>query len=159
MIRCKTAVLFQGACRTGALVAGADDGRVERLSGFGYHLGIAFQMADDLLDYTQDLTALGKRAGADLREGKMTLPLIHALSKASAADRRVMLATLGNPNFSDGAFADLVEMLNAYGGIDYTRAQAAAHIQTAKTQLGAFDDRSTRDLLTDIADYALVRSA
>lgn len=158
VIRCKTAVLFRGACRTGALVAGADDARVQKLSDFGYHLGMAFQMADDLLDYTQDLTTLGKRAGADLREGKMTLPLIHALSNAPQADRRAMLATLENPQFSDGAFADLVQMLNAYGGIDYTRAQAAAHIQTAKTQLGVFEDGSTRDLLTDIADYALVRS-
>ncbi len=158
VIRCKTAVLFQGACRTGALVAGADSGRVQKLSDYGYHLGIAFQMADDLLDYTQDLAALGKRAGADLREGKMTLPLIHALSKASGADRRVMLATIENPDLSDGAFAALVEMLKMYGGIDYTRAQATAHIQTAKTQLSAFDDRSTRDLLTDIADYALVRT-
>jgi octaprenyl-diphosphate synthase len=159
VIRCKTAILFQGACRTGALVAGADGGRVQRLSDYGYHLGIAFQMADDLLDYTQDLTTLGKRAGADLREGKMTLPLIHALSNASSADRRVMLDTLENPDFSDVAFAALVEMLNAYGGIDYTRARAAVHVQKAKNRLGAFDDRSTRNLLTDIADYALVRSA
>lgn len=159
VIRCKTAVLFQGACRTGALVAGADNERVQQLSDYGYHLGIAFQMADDLLDYTQDLSALGKRAGADLREGKMTLPLIHALSNASSADRRVMLDTLENPDFSDGAFAALVEMLNAYGGIDYTRSRAAVHIQKAKNRLGAFDDRSTRNLLTDIADYALVRSA
>ena len=80
VIRCKTAVLFQGACRTGALVAGAGTDIVQVLTDFGYHLGLAFQMADDLLDYTQDSRALGKHAGADLREGKLTLPLIHAFS-------------------------------------------------------------------------------
>jgi octaprenyl-diphosphate synthase len=99
VIRCKTAVLFQGACRTGALVAGAKTDIVEALTDYGYHLGLAFQMADDLLDYTQDSQSLGKHAGADLREGKLTLPLIHAMSRASETDRQRMAAILGNPDF------------------------------------------------------------
>lgn len=159
VIRCKTAVLFEGACRTGALVAGASAGKVQALTDYGYQLGLAFQMADDLLDYTQDLASLGKQAGADLREGKLTLPLIHALSKAPEADRGRMIAILQKPNFSDEEFADLVGMLDQHGGIAYTQAAAAARIQSAKTALGPFDGNATRQVLMDIADYALIRKA
>ncbi|BBO83537.1 octaprenyl diphosphate synthase [Desulfosarcina ovata subsp. sediminis] len=159
VIRCKTAVLFEGACRTGALIADAGAERVDALTAYGYHLGIAFQMADDLLDYTQDLAALGKRAGADLREGKLTLPLIHALSRASEADRERMVALLEKPDFCEREFAALVAMLDQYGGIAYTRAQAAEHVAAAKTALGQFAHSRTRETLMDIADYALVRKA
>ena len=157
VIRCKTAVLFEGACRTGALVAGAEPDTVQALGDFGYHLGLAFQMADDLLDYTLDLTSTGKRAGADLREGKLTLPLIHALSRAPGDDRRRMLAILQNPDFSRSDFNSLVEMLECHGGIAYTQAQATDHIRSAKAKLSMFAVSPTRELLMDIADYALVR--
>ena len=159
VIRCKTAVLFQGACRTGALVARAEPIRVTALNDYGHHLGLAFQMADDLLDYTQDLATMGKHAGADLREGKLTLPLIYALSRSSDVDRERMLAVLKNPDFSTEEFEGLVDCLEKYGGIAYTREQAAAHIQAAKAVLKRFDDHPTRALLMDIADYALVRKA
>ncbi|BBO69551.1 octaprenyl diphosphate synthase [Desulfosarcina alkanivorans] len=159
VIRCKTAVLFQGACRTGALVAGAGTDIVQALTDFGYHLGLAFQMADDLLDYTQDSRSLGKRAGADLREGKMTLPLIHAFSHAPDGQREHMVSILKNPDFTPAEFAEFVDMLHRYGGIAYTRSLAAEHIQTATAALDAFDHGPVREILTDIADYALVRNA
>ena len=157
VIRCKTAVLFEGACRTGALLADANADNVQALTDYGFHLGLAFQMADDLLDYTQDLTTMGKPVGADLREGKLTLPLIHALSRAPESDRQYMVAILENPNFNQTEFALLVEMLKQHGGIAFTRAQAASHIQLAKTALEPFGDSPTRQILMDIADYALVR--
>ena len=159
VIRCKTAVLFEGACRTGALVAGASADKVDALTHYGYQLGLAFQMADDLLDYTQDLSALGKQAGADLREGKLTLPLIHALSQAPEDHRKRMVAILQKSTFSEAEFADLVDMLERHGGIAYTQAEAAARIQSAKTALDCFDGNSTRQVLMDIADYALIRKA
>jgi octaprenyl-diphosphate synthase len=157
VIRCKTAVLFQGACRTGALLAAANAETLKALTDYGYHLGLAFQMADDLLDYTQDFSSLGKHAGADLREGKLTLPLIHALSKATETDRKRMIAILKNPDFTRIEFADLVEMLKRYGGIAYTEVQAAAHIQKAKAMLQPFGNHPAREILVDLADYALVR--
>ena len=83
IIKCKTAVLFRGACRTGALVAGASRDKKDALSLYGMNLGIAFQMADDLLDYTADSKLLGKKTGADIREGKLTLPVIYALKQAN----------------------------------------------------------------------------
>jgi octaprenyl-diphosphate synthase len=158
VIRCKTAVLFQGACRTGALVAGAQASHVEAVSDYGHHLGLAFQMADDLLDYTQNLATMGKQAGADLREGKLTLPLIHAMSRASDADRRHMTAMLGRRDFNDDQFAHLVASLKRYGGIDYTRRLAVNHINSAKARIQSFGDAATGEILQDIADYALVRS-
>ncbi len=85
IIRRKTAILFEGTCRCGALIADAPSDPVDALTTYGYHLGMAFQIADDLLDYTADSTTLGKKAGADLREGKLTLPLIRALKAASKA--------------------------------------------------------------------------
>ena len=159
VIRCKTAVLFEGACRTGALVAGSSADKVEALTHYGYQLGLAFQMADDLLDYTQDLSSLGKQAGADLREGKLTLPLIHALSQAPEVDRQRMIAIVQKSDFSTTEFADLVEMLERHNGIAYTQAEAAARIQSAKAALDRFDGNPTRQVLMDIADYALIRKA
>jgi len=157
VIRCKTAVLFQGACRTGALVAGAKMEFVERLKDYGYHLGIAFQMADDLLDYTQDASSLGKLAGADLREGKLTLPLIHALSLAKEEDRNLMADLIKNPDFTPDEFRCLVDLLRSYGGITYTESMATLHIEKAKAALEAFDDVGPKEILEDIADYALAR--
>ncbi|MBT8340097.1 MAG: polyprenyl synthetase family protein, partial [Desulfatitalea sp.] len=87
VIRCKTAVLFQGACRVGGLIAGAPDPQLEALDDYGLHLGMAFQMADDLLDYIQDCTHMGKSPGADLREGKLTLPVIYTLEQCAEQDR------------------------------------------------------------------------
>lgn len=159
VIRCKTAVLFQGACRTGALLARAKSTAVQALTDYGDHLGLAFQMADDLLDYTQDLSALGKHAGADLKEGKLTLPLIHALSRAPAGEKEHMLAILENPDFTRAEFRILVEMLTTNGGIAYTQDQAAVHINEAKAALDGFKISPTRELLMNIADYALVRKA
>ncbi|HSO18547.1 MAG TPA: polyprenyl synthetase family protein, partial [Desulfosarcina sp.] len=159
VIRCKTAVLFQGACRTGALLAAAPAEAVQRLSDYGHHLGLAFQMADDLLDYTQDASTLGKNAGADVSEGKMTLPLIYALGRASATDRRRVLAILGSTDLSSADFAELVALLENYGGIAYTRAQAAGHIRKAKAMLEPFGKSPTCEVLLDIADYALARQA
>ncbi|MDL2269456.1 polyprenyl synthetase family protein [Desulfosarcina sp. OttesenSCG-928-A07] len=154
VIHYKTAVLFEGACHAGGLLAGADSSRCEALSTYGYHLGIAFQMADDLLDYTQDLATLGKRAGADLREGKMTLPLIHALSRASEKDRDQMVSLVGKPDFSDGEFSELVEKLYHYEGIAYTQAQTTRHADAAKTALSGFKDGPDRELLMLLVDYA-----
>jgi octaprenyl-diphosphate synthase len=159
VIRCKTAVLFQGACRTGALLAAAERSRAEAMDAYGFHLGMAFQMADDLLDYTQSTADLGKAAGADLREGKLTLPVIRTLAQAEASDRRWIEALILNPDFSTTEFDRLVALMGEYGGIDYTRRRAADHIQQAKAALACFEDGDHRELLRDIAEYAWSRSA
>ena len=158
VIRRKTAVLFQGACRISAILADSGPTREAALADYGRHLGLAFQMADDLLDYTADSTALGKTVGADLREGKLTLPVIHALERAGSADRKTITAIIANPDFSTADFNTLVDLLQRSGGIDYTRRRAAEHIGRAKAALEVFDASPARELLLDIADYALARN-
>jgi octaprenyl-diphosphate synthase len=159
VIRRKTAVLFQGACQVGALIAGAPDGHRAALADYGFHLGLAFQMADDLLDYTQDTAVLGKAAGADLSEGKLTLPVIYALQRATPADRQWMTGLIQAKRFTPAEFGALLGMLERYGGVAYTRERAAAHIHNAKTALEGFQPSAERDTLLDIVDYAWSRAA
>ena len=153
----KTAVLFESACKTCAILADASDKQKQALSAYGYNLGIAFQMADDLLDYTQDTTKLGKEVGADLKEGKLTLPVIHALDRADDKDKEVMATIIKDQDFSLQDFEILVEKLEKYGGIDYTKEMAASYIQKAKDALSIFESSETKELMFDIADYALAR--
>ncbi len=157
VIRCKTAVLFQGACRVGALISDAPEEQQSALDDYGFHLGMAFQMADDLLDYTQESAVLGKAAGADLREGKLTLPVIRALQAAEGPDKEWMTALIRRGDFSSEAFGALVALLARYGGLDYTRRRAAEHVRQAKEALRIFGDAPAVEVLRDIADYAWSR--
>ena len=157
VIRRKTAVLIQAACRVGAIIADAPETVESALAAYGLNIGMAFQMADDLLDYTADTRELGKTVGADLREGKLTLPVIHALENARPVDREEMARIIGRPAFSETDFTRLVKLLEQYDGIRYTRQCASAHITAAKAALDVFEPSPTRDVLLFVADYALKR--
>ena len=153
----KTAVLIQGSCRVGAILAKASEKDEKALSDYGFNLGLAFQMADDLLDYTANPVSLGKEIGADLKEGKLTLPVIRALGVANPKDQSQMKAIIRNEQFSAEEFRILVDMLNQYDGIQYTRKLAVERIDAAKAALSVFQPTEIRNLLNDIADYALER--
>ncbi|KPJ76078.1 MAG: polyprenyl synthetase [Deltaproteobacteria bacterium SG8_13] len=157
VIRRKTAVLFQGACRVSGILADVSEQQELALAEYGGNLGLAFQMADDLLDYTVDSEKLGKLVGADLREGKLTLPVISSLKQAGGSDRWQMVEIIRNRDFSPEEFQWLIERLQKYGGIDYTRKRARDHIEIAKQALTNFEDSADKQLLLDIADYALLR--
>lgn len=159
VIQRKTGFLIQGACETGALIAGAPPETARFLARFGYHVGMVFQIADDLLDYTADTLALGKTVGADLREGKLTLPVIHALRAAGPEDRQWMRQLIGNPGFTDAEFARLVDRLKHYGGIDYSVSVAKTHVADALAIMDGFAQSETRDTLRMIAEYTLARHA
>jgi octaprenyl-diphosphate synthase len=158
VIRRKTAMLFEAACRVSAIIADATDEQERALAEYGFNLGIAFQMADDLFDYTLQTAELGKEVGADLREGKLTLPLIYALQQARAADRELMIKIIQNQDFSQTDFNLLIDLLEKYGGLAYTQNMAASYIETAKKALTVFDASPTKETMLDIADYALARS-
>ena len=153
----KTAVLIQGSCRVGAILAKASEKDEKAISDYGFNLGLAFQMADDLLDYTANPVSLGKEIGADLKEGKLTLPVIRALAVANPEDQSQMKAIIQNEQFSAEEFRILVDMLNQYDGIQYTRKLAVERIDAAKAALSVFEPTEIRNLLNDIADYALER--
>ncbi len=159
VIQAKTAVLFQGACRASALIAQAPQDEETALANYGYNLGLAFQMADDLLDYTTDSSVLGKEVGADLKEGKVTLPVIYALKKADAETGRQMESIIINKNFNSEDFETLRLLLIKYKGIEYTKKQAAQYAANAKDALAIFEPSQTKQILIDIADYALLRKA
>ncbi|MBN1932855.1 MAG: polyprenyl synthetase family protein [Desulfobacterales bacterium] len=159
VIRRKTAVLIQGACTIGAIIADAPCEQERTLSEYGLNLGIAFQMVDDLLDYISDTSVLGKAIGADLREGKLTLPVIYSLKKADSKNRLKMEEIIKNKNFSIDEFETLIEMLNKFGGLEYTEKKASEYIKKAKDALSFFEPSETREILLNVADYALKRSA
>jgi octaprenyl-diphosphate synthase len=159
VIERKTAVLIRGACRTGALIAGADEGKDRALTDYGYRLGMAFQMADDLLDYTADTETLGKEIGADLKEGKLTLPIIYALARAGGEEKAFLTGMLGKPDVSRDAFIRFTEIVARLGGLDYTRDMARTFVARAKEALCLFAPSETRELLFMLADYALVRKS
>lgn len=159
VIKRKTAVLIEGACRTGALLAECGTDRIEALSSFGHHLGMAFQMADDLLDYTTDLETLGKNPGADLREGKMTLPVIEALRNARNDEKDFMLSMLGAEDFSVDDFSRFVSLTEKHGGIEYTTRKAEFHVSEAKKALEKIGNGKDVETLSMLADYSLYRKA
>ncbi len=163
----KTAVLIEGAAKSGALMAAADDAVVQGLAKYGLSLGIAFQMADDLLDYTSDAETLGKLPGADLKEGKLTLPVIYALAKATGTNgnsskknhKETMEAILKNPNFTETDFLTLKNYLELYEGISYTETMARHYVDEAKKALSVLPDSNEKEVLSMIADYALLRKS
>lgn len=157
VIRNKTAVLFQGACRVSSLLADAPEDKESALSEYGLNLGMAFQMRDDLLDYTSATNVLGKTVGADLKEGKMTLPVIYSLKNAGPEDRIVMARIIKNSDFSVQEFETLIKTIKKYGGISYTENLAAGYVKKAKDALSIFNHSKTKEILEDIADYSLVR--
>ncbi len=157
VIRRKTAVLFKAACQVSAIIADAPEDKEKALAEYGFNLGIAFQMADDLFDYTLQTSDFGKEVGADLREGKLTLPVIYALKQANSSDRDLMIKIIRNPDFTTDDFKTLLDLLVKYGGIDYTQETAASYIDTAKNALALFEPSPTKETMLDIADYALQR--
>ena len=157
IIRRKTAVLFQGTCRVGALISGVSKEKEDALAGYGFNLGIAFQMVDDLLDYSQDTAAIGKKVGADLKEGKLTLPVIYSLKSADAKDRIQMEKIIKNKDFSAEDFETLIAIMKKYGGQTYTEKVAQKYVKNAKNALETFKNSTTKEILLTIADYTLVR--
>ncbi len=158
IIRHKTAVLFEAACRVSAIIADAPRQKEKALAEYGYNLGIAFQMADDLFDYTLQTSAFGKEVGADLREGKLTLPVIYALKQAQSGDRNLMIKIIQDKDFSAEDFKTLMDFLENYGGFSYTEKTAASYIDIAKNALSVFEPSQAKETMLDIADYALTRS-
>ena len=155
VIERKTAVLFAAATRLGALLAGADEAVQQKLHDYGMALGYAFQIADDVLDYSADETALGKHLGDDLAEGKATLPLIHAIQHADAATRE-RLRTIVQEGDVD-AMPEVLAAIAATGGIDYSRNRAEDYATAAERALDGLGDNEALAALRGLARYAVQR--
>ncbi len=158
IIALKTAALFEGSCTIGALVAGITPQQRAHVSAYGYHLGLAFQMADDTLDFVAPEATLGKPVKNDLKEGKITLPVIMALPRATAAEVASIGAYLQDPEATDTDFQAIIDILNKYGTLQETMARAQAQVEAAKAQLADFPPSTALDTLLTLADYVTTRN-
>jgi octaprenyl-diphosphate synthase len=158
IIALKTAALFEGSCTVGALAAGLTPPQRGMVSAFGYHLGLAFQMADDTLDFIAPEAILGKPVNNDLKEGKITLPVIMAMPQATAAEVASIEAYLQNPDATDTDFEAIIGILDRYGTLQSTMAQAQAQVETAKAQLADLSPSTARETLLTLADYVTTRN-
>jgi len=157
IIRRKTAYLFGGCAQIGGMLGQVNSEQEQALREYGFNLGIAFQLVDDLLDFTGDAAALGKPVGGDLREGKMTLPLIHLLQQGDEAGVRIVRAIIGNRTVDSGPWAELLRILKHHRSIDYAYRRASEFAEIAKRPLYAFPPSAERDALLALPDYILSR--
>jgi octaprenyl-diphosphate synthase len=158
VIRAKTAMLFQAAAEVGAMAGGADAAGRLALRDYGMELGLAFQLVDDVLDYRGESGAMGKNTGDDLREGKMTLPVILTLADANPAERDIIAAALGKPDASDAALAQVVAILDRHNGLGRTLDKAQGHVRRAREALAPLPDSEMKTILSDIAEFYVSRA-
>ena len=157
VVRGKTAALFSAATEVGGVIAGVAERQVQALYDYGDALGIAFQIVDDLLDYSGDVTATGKNVGDDFRERKLTLPVIKAVAKADAEERAFWSRTIEKGRQEDGDLAHAIALLEKHGTLEATRAEALGWAAKAKAALELLPEHEVRDMLSDIADYVVAR--
>jgi octaprenyl-diphosphate synthase len=157
IIRRKTAYLFGGSVQIGGMLGRVSDEQEQALQQYGFNLGIAFQLVDDLLDFTGDLRALGKPVGADLVEGKMTLPLIHLLQEGSARGDEIVREIIGARSATDAQWNELLRLLKERRSIDYAYHRAVEHAEKARKTLYAFPASSEREALLALPDFVLAR--
>jgi len=153
----KTACLFSVCAKLGALVSGADAGVEERLGDYAWNLGMAFQLVDDVLDFTSRENVLGKPVGNDLREGKVTLPLVYALEEASAEERRRVETILRERNYDRVPFAQILAILERYRGIQRVRERAHAFTEKARGIMAEFPESPYQRALYSISDLVTER--
>lgn len=148
----KTAKLFESAARVGAILATVDS---ESMAAYGKHLGMAFQIVDDVLDYQGVSESIGKNIGDDLGEGKMTLPLIYARDNTDARERDLICASISNKSAAD--FAVILDIVQRSDGLVYSQKQAEYHAEQAKQALSALPDSVFKSALCDLADFSVSR--
>ena len=156
VIRYKTAKLFEAATRLGAILGRATLAAEEAIGTYGVHLGTAFQLIDDVLDYSGDQTTTGKNVGDDLAEGKATLPLIYAMGHGTPAQAQLIRHAI-----EQGGLTDLTAVLSAIaetGAIEYARRQAGVESRSACDALAALPDTPYRNHLLQLADFAVNRT-
>ena len=155
----KTACLFSVCMRLGGILARANDGDQGRLADYGRNLGMAFQIVDDVLDLTASEEVLGKPVASDLREGKATMAVLHALQHCSAAERSAIDSVLSNGGFNGITPADIVAILNRYGSIDAAYARAIEFSDKAREAICSFPDSHIKRILLWVPEFVVERES
>lgn len=156
VIRSKTAKLFEAAARLGPVLAGLPESGEQPMARYGAHLGTAYQLIDDMLDYSGDTTQIGKNIGDDLAEGKPTLPLIHAMREGSPAQVKVVREAIQHGGLEN--IEAVVEAVESTGAIAYTAAAARAEAMRALDALGGIPDSVFTEALRGLAEFAVQRT-
>ncbi|MDZ4803457.1 MAG: polyprenyl synthetase family protein [Candidatus Eisenbacteria bacterium] len=157
MIDEKTATLIAAACEIGAFLTFGDGREREALRRFGTELGMAFQITDDLLDFVGDSGHIGKSTGADIRDGKMTLPLIHAFRQAPFERAGLIRELILAPEMTETGWNTIFDFTAEFGGLDYSRDMARRYADQAVQALEDFDDSPTKNTLAAVVDYVVHR--
>jgi len=157
VVRGKTAALFSAATQVGGVVAGAPEARIAALFTYGDALGVAFQIADDLLDYGGSATAIGKNTGDDFRERKVTLPVIKAVTAASGEERAFWQRVIEKGDQRDGDLEQAMVLMDRHGAMQAAAAEARGWATKARAALTELPDVPLRDMLDDLADYVVSR--
>ena len=156
VIRFKTAKLFEAATRLGAILGGASPAQEEAMACYGMHLGTAFQLIDDVLDYSGDNKDTGKNVGDDLAEGKPTLPLLYAIKHGNEEERALVRGAIEHGGLDE--LPRVMAAIQRTGALDYTRRQAEAEAQTAKSALDNLPNSKCREYLLQLASFAVTRN-
>ncbi|MEA1084053.1 MAG: polyprenyl synthetase family protein [Sphingomonas sp.] len=158
IINAKTAALFAAACRISAVVAERPEGEELALDAYGRNLGIAFQLVDDAIDYVSDAGTMGKDAGDDFREGKMTLPVILAYARGGADDRKFWKDAIEGRRQSDADFAHAIDLVRQTRSVDDTLARARHYGQRAIDAIGGFANGKAKDAMIEAVEFAVARA-
>ena len=156
VIRYKTAKLFEAASQLGAIIGGADPETERCLAEYGTHLGTAFQLIDDVLDYSGAEAETGKHLGDDLAEGKPTLPLIHVMQRGTAAQANSVRRAIENGGRDD--FPDVLAAIRATGALEHTRKQAETEADRAQASIESLPASTYKDSLLELASFAVART-
>jgi len=156
VIRFKTAKLFEAASRLGAIIGNATPEQEEAMTVYGMHLGTAFQLIDDVLDYSGDNLDTGKNLGDDLAEGKPTLPLIHAMQKGTPEQASIIREAIQNGGIDN--LDKVVQVIQTTGALDYARQCAHAEIKIATSAIELLPDSAHKDCLIQLADFSVTRN-
>lgn len=154
----KTAVLMAACCKGGATVGGGSDAQIALMEQYGRNLGIAYQIVDDVLDYTGSAVSIGKPAGNDLRQGLVTLPLIYALQTEQNGHSAWIRAILAQPQPDEAEVAKVVQWVNSVAGITESLDLARHYANRARALLSEFPATAERDVLAELVDFVLARS-
>ncbi|NOY16358.1 MAG: octaprenyl diphosphate synthase [Gammaproteobacteria bacterium] len=155
VIRAKTAILFEAAARIGSVIADQNDVIEQALARYGQHLGVAFQLVDDLLDYSSSAEALGKNVGDDLAEGKPTLPIIHAMQHATSAECDLLSEAIRSGGLNK--INEVIAIIESTGSLAYTSQRASAEAEKAKLALSPLPQSAYKDAMMILADFSVQR--
>ena len=150
-------MLMSAACQIGAILGRVSKEKKEALARFGLNIGMSFQLTDDCLDYTSSNDEFGKTVGNDLKEGKITMPLIHLLRNSTPDEKENVIKMIGSHELDEEKLISVIDMINKYGSVEYTMAKAKRYIDEAKSSHDIFEPSLEKSALLGFSEYVFER--